>query len=351
MPGVRLQVRAAYPGGHYRQEVLKALLIDAAQRARAALEARSLFTREHWAAIERGGLGLPLPEAVERFNAALRYLQIGSETGDPRYLRWARAEFTASVTADPGACDAYLGLCLLQGVDGLVVDPMQLIRAVAFTSERINELQEPSGVAFDVRWTPLIEQTVRVASSADARLWYAVELAKKGQLKEADHWLDSVTRHNARYLAARAKRHFLNREDDQALLFLPGAGNAIELRAESLWLQGMSLLRLERAADAVDMFARAFQASEDDAMRLNILYSLALAEQESGDELGAGETLRVLYQHDPQFSDLRELLGRPEEHLTPEQQEIWARIVASFESDAIADDETIGDNQPGSELP
>lgn len=330
--------------------MLKALLIDVAQRARAALETRSLFTSEHWAAIEAAGARRPHPEATERFQAALRYLQLGSETEDPRYLRWARAELTACVVADPGMCDAYLGLCLLQGVDGLVIDPMQLVRAVALTSLRINEQQDPFGVAFDVRWVPLVETTLRVASPDDARLWYAVELAKQGLLDEADQWIDSVSLHNARYLAVRAKRHFLNREDEQALVFLPGACNSGELKAEALWLQGMSLMRLERASDAVDMFMRAFHATEDGAMRLNILYSLALAEQKTGDEDGAGETLRLLYQHDPQFSDLRDLLGKPEPELDAAEDEIWERIVASFESGAVADDEAIGDNQPGGDL-
>lgn len=315
-------------------------ILDITSAFRLRLRQPDFLAAAHWRRI-----GTAYRDQTVRRRAAARkwlngynFLQQAAISNNPRPLQWARAEFVSAALTDSGMCDAYLALFLIEGDSTDASLP--LVEAIAASSRRIGEEQKLQGCPLELRFAPLGFVPVTVTTADDAKLFAASEMIKRDRYDMAEVWLDEVQRQNPATLAVKAKLAILQDNLDLALTLLtPVISNSAHLRADAFWAQGVVRMRQGETDAAILSLLQAVECAEQQDMRLYARYTLANAYLANGDEESRARELQAIFQEDPAFENVAELLSVQWATKTDaETDSAWTDLVESFHSGRTADD-------------
>lgn len=315
-------------------------ILDVTSALRLRLRGGAFLAWPHWQRLVDAAQQRTTRNAAagRKWRNGYSFLQRAAITGDPRALRWAKAEFVSAALADSGMCDAYLALYLMEASGA--ASELPLVEAIATSSLRIGEEQQLVGCALEVRYAPLGFIPVSVTTPDDAKLFAASELIKRDRHDLAEIWLEQLDRQTPAALAVKAKLAILNNDLELAqTLLTPVISNSQQLRPDALWAQGVVRMRQGDLEQAILSLLQAVEQAEQQDMRLYARYTLASAYQANGDEQARARELQAIYQEDPGFENVAELLSVGWAQATAEGDDpAWQQLVESFKSGKTAAD-------------
>lgn len=331
--------------------LVKRSLAQKLNDARLKIGRRYLLSPAHWdrifkaSYVERIGMGY----ASACYARGYQLFDRGYKEDNQELIVRARGEWETAAMTDPGMCDAYLGLIVIEAYaqsledNGKIIDPrltglddLGLLSAAATVAHRYGQEQRLR-TPFQIAYSPIVFNLCEVHSPDDLRLYYASQLLLHNQFDLAGRWLSRVQMDNPARLALEAKLSYFRREfADAALMLDPVIDSDSNLRPSAIWLQANALLNLQEFELAIDKLEEALEelTPEESGYRY-IAYSLASAYGMVGRDDDRRRLLEDLFRIDPTFLDVPQLLGLdlPDgvADVSPTER-AWQQIVAGLRS-------------------